>query len=63
MALRRFLSGFALGLPGKDDVAHAYHRWLVTSIAALGLLTLTAAVVINGLLSGMPTHDMRHLMF
>jgi uncharacterized membrane protein len=82
------LGWFAMGLPGKDDVTHAYHRWLGTSIAALGLLswwakehwvrrpgrgreliyigllTLTAAaVVVNGLLGGMLTHGMRHLMF
>lgn len=30
----------------------------------IGLLTLTAtAVIINGLLGGMLTHGMRHLMF
>ena len=82
------LGWFAMGLPGKDDVTHTYHRWLGTSIAALGLLcwwakehwvrkpergreliyigllTLTAAaVIINGLLGGMLTHGMRHLMF
>lgn len=82
------LGWFAMGLPGKDDVTHMYHRWLGTSIAALGLsswwakehwvrrpgrgrelvyvglLTLTAAaVVVNGLLGGMLTHGMRHLMF
>lgn len=82
------LGWFAMGLPGRDDATHAYHRWLGTSIAALGLLSwwakehwvrrpeaarevvylgllnLTAgAVVINGLLGGMLTHGMRHLMF
>lgn len=82
------LGWFAMGLPGKDDVTHLSHRWLGTSIAALGLLswwakehwvrrpgrgreliyigllTLTAAaVVVNGLLGGMLTHGMRHLMF
>ncbi|MDI1328220.1 MAG: hypothetical protein PSV23_15615 [Brevundimonas sp.] len=82
------LGWFAMGLPGKDDVTHAYHRWLGTSIAALGLLSwwakehwvrrpgrgreliyigllsvTAAAVVVNGLLGGMLTHGMRHLMF
>lgn len=82
------LGWFAMGLPGNDDVTHTYHRWLGTSIAALGLLswwakehwvrrpgrgreliyigllTVTAAaVVVNGLLGGMLTHGMRHLMF
>jgi len=82
------LGWFAMGLPGKDDVTHTYHRWLGTSIAVLGLLswwakehwvrrpgrgreliyvgllTLTAAaVMVNGLLGGMLTHGMRHLMF
>lgn len=82
------LGWFAMGLPGSDDVTHTYHRWLGTSIAALGLLswwakehwvrrpgrgremiyigllTLTAAaVMVNGLLGGMLTHGMRHLMF
>jgi len=82
------LGWFAMGLPGKDDAIHAYHRWLGTSIAALGLLswwakehwvrrpgrgreliyvgllTLTAgAVIVNGLLGGMLTHGVRHLMF
>jgi uncharacterized membrane protein len=82
------LGWLAMGLPGKDDVTHTYHRWLGTSIAALGLLcwwakehwvrkpgrdreliyigllTVTAAaVVFNGLLGGMLTHGMRHLMF
>lgn len=82
------LGWFAMGLPGKDDVTHTYHRWLGTSIAALGLLswwakehwvrkpgrgreliyigllTVTAAaVVLNGLLGGMLTHGMKHLMF
>jgi uncharacterized membrane protein len=82
------LGWFAMGLPGKDDVTHLYHRWLGTSIAVLGLLswwakehwvrrpgrgreliyigllTVTAAaVVVNGLLGGMLTHGMRHLMF
>ena len=82
------LGWFAMGLPGKDDATHAYHRWLGTSIALLGLLcwwakehwvrrpgrgremiyigllTLTAAaVMVNGLLGGMLTHGMRHLMF
>lgn len=82
------LGWFAMGMPGSDDATHASHRWLGTSIAALGLLswwakehwvrlpgpgrervyigllTLTAvAVVINGLLGGMLTHGMRHLMF
>jgi hypothetical protein len=77
-----------MGMPGRDDATHASHRWLGTSIAALGLLswwakehwvrrpgpgrervyigllTLTAvAVVINGLLGGMLTHGVRHLMF
>lgn len=33
------LGWFAMGLPGKDDVTHAYHRWLGTSIAGLGLLS------------------------
>lgn len=33
------LGWFAMGLPGKDDVTHSYHRWLGTSIAALGLLS------------------------
>ncbi|WP_332640752.1 DUF2231 domain-containing protein [Brevundimonas sp.] len=81
------LGWFAMGLPGKDDATHAYHRWLGTSIAALGLLswwakehwvrnpgrgrelvyiallTITAAaVVLNGLLGGMLTHGLRHLM-
>ena len=82
------LGWFAMGLPGKEDATHTYHRWLGTSIAALGmlswwakehwvrkpergremmyvgLLTLTAAaVIINGLLGGMLTHGMKHLMF
>lgn len=82
------LGWFAMGLPGKDDVTHLYHRWLGTSIAALGLLSwwakehwvrrpgrgreliyigllavTAAAVVVNGLLGGMLTHGMRHLMF
>jgi uncharacterized membrane protein len=82
------LGWFAMGMPGRDDATHASHRWLGTSIAALGLLswwakehwvrrpgpgrervyigllTLTAvAVVINGLLGGMLTHGVRHLMF
>lgn len=33
------LGWLAMGLPGKDDVTHAYHRWLGTSIAVLGLLS------------------------
>lgn len=33
------LGWFAMGLPGKDDVTHTYHRWLGTSIAVLGLLS------------------------
>ncbi len=33
------LGWFAMGLPGSDDVTHTYHRWLGTSIAALGLLS------------------------
>lgn len=33
------LGWFAMGLPGKDDVTHVYHRWLGTSIAVLGLLS------------------------
>lgn len=33
------LGWLAMGLPGKDDVTHTYHRWLGTSIAALGLLS------------------------
>ena len=82
------LGWFAMGLPGRDDVTHAYHRWLGTSIALLGLLswwakehwvsrpgrgreliyigllTLSAvAVMVNGLLGGMLTHGMKHLMF
>ena len=82
------LGWLAMGLPGNDDVTHTYHRWLGTSIAALGLLswwakehwvgkpgrgrelvyigvlTLTAAaVMINGLIGGMLTHGMKHLMF
>lgn len=82
------LGWFAMGLPGNDDVTHTYHRWLGTSIAALGLLswwakehwvrkpgrgrelvyigvlTLTAAaVMINGLIGGMLTHGVKHLMF
>ena len=32
------LGWFAMGMPGKDDAIHAYHRWLGTSIAVLGLL-------------------------
>lgn len=82
------LGWFAMGLPGKDDATHAYHRWLGTSIAALGLLSwwakehwvrrpgrgreliyvglltlAAAAVMVNGLLGGMLTHGVRHLMF
>ena len=33
------LGWFAMGLPGRDDVTHTYHRWLGTSIAVLGLLS------------------------
>lgn len=33
------LGWFAMGMPGKDDAIHAYHRWLGTSIAVLGLLS------------------------
>ncbi|MBI2260881.1 MAG: hypothetical protein HYU62_04370 [Caulobacterales bacterium] len=33
------LGWLAMGMPGKDDVTHAYHRWLGTSIAVLGLLS------------------------
>lgn len=33
------LGWLAMGLPGKDDTTHAYHRWLGTSIAVLGLLS------------------------
>lgn len=82
------LGWLAMGLPGKEDATHTYHRWLGTSIAALGLLSwwakehwvrkpgrgrelmyvgllalTAAAVIINGLLGGMLTHGMKHLMF
>lgn len=33
------LGWLAMGMPGNDDVTHTYHRWLGTSIAALGLLS------------------------
>lgn len=32
------LGWLAMGLPGKDDLIHASHRWIGTSIAGLGLL-------------------------
>ncbi len=82
------LGWFAMGLPGKEDATHTYHRWLGTSIAVLGLLSwwakehwvrrpgrgreliyigalalTAAAVIVNGLLGGMLTHGMKHLMF
>lgn len=82
------LGWLAMGMPGRDDVIHAYHRWLGTSIALLGMLswwakehsvrrpgrahqliyvglltTTAAAVVVNGLLGGMLTHGVDHLMF
>ena len=31
------LGWFAMGLPGKDDLIHATHRWIGTSIAVLGV--------------------------
>ena len=33
------LGWLAMGMPGKDDITHAYHRWLGASIAVLGLLS------------------------
>ena len=33
------LGWLAMGMPGRDDVTHTYHRWLGTSIAVLGLLS------------------------